>query len=81
MVAKELYNAYTQVDSDDAQKLFLGAYNKSNWVLTRFDNGSYWIDEQWGVHHNYMQVIYVKNVSNLCITMTLGSQWRVVFAN
>ena len=39
MVAKELYNAYTQVDSDDAQKLFLGAYNKSNWVLTRFDNG------------------------------------------
>ncbi len=40
--AKELYNGYhTNVGGN-----FIEAYNNSDWVLTRFDNGAYWIDQQ-----------------------------------
>ena len=41
MVAKEVYNAYTKKASAD----FVEAYNKSNWQLTRFDTGSYFLDQ------------------------------------
>lgn len=42
MVAKEIYHEYTK---DDVKKEFHAAYNNSEWKLTRFDNGSYWIDQ------------------------------------
>ena len=42
MVAKELYHEYTK---KDVTKEFHAAYNNSNWKLTRFDNGAYWIDQ------------------------------------
>ena len=42
MVAKELYHEYTK---KDVTKEFHAAYNNSNWRLTRFDNGAYWIDQ------------------------------------
>jgi len=42
MVAKEIYHEYTK---DSATKEFHSAYNNSNWKLTRFDNGAYWIDQ------------------------------------
>ena len=42
-VAKELYTAY----NDPALfKKFRKAYDNSDWILTRFDNVSYWIDQQ-----------------------------------
>ncbi len=41
-VAKEIYNGYYKPEN----KKFLEAYNNSDWILTRFDNGSYWIDQQ-----------------------------------
>ena len=40
-VAKELYNAYDKNVGGN----FIFAYKKSKWHLTRFDNGSYWIDQ------------------------------------
>ena len=40
-VAKELYVAYTK----EASAEFIKAYNESKWQLTRFDTGSYWIDQ------------------------------------
>ena len=43
-VAKELYNGYN--DAGPQGKKFKTAYNNSDWLLTRFDNGSYWIDQQ-----------------------------------
>ena len=42
MVAKEMYHEYTK---DNVTKEFHSAYNNSNWKLTRFDNGAYWIDQ------------------------------------
>ena len=42
MVAKELYNAHEKNVGGN----FREAYLNSDWVLTRFDNGSYWIDQQ-----------------------------------
>ncbi len=43
MVAKELWNAFND-EPNDAQKKFMGVYKHSEWKLTRFDNGGYWID-------------------------------------
>ena len=40
-VAKELYKAHEGNIGGD----FVYAYQKSKWHLTRFDNGSYWIDQ------------------------------------
>ena len=41
MVAKEVYQAYTKNVGGN----FVEAYMNSKWHLTRFDNGSYWIDQ------------------------------------
>ena len=41
IVAKEVYNAYTKNVGGN----FVEAYMNSKWHLTRFDNGSYWIDQ------------------------------------
>ena len=41
MVAKEVYNAYIKKENTN----FIEAYNKSNWQLTRFDTGSYFLDQ------------------------------------
>ena len=41
MVAKELFNVWIKKEN----KEFLKAYDKSEWQLTRFDTGSYWIDQ------------------------------------
>ena len=40
-VAKELFAEYKKGEN----KAFLEAYKKSKWQLTRFDTGSYWIDQ------------------------------------
>ena len=40
-VAKELMDAYNKGDNKD----FMKAYKESKWQLTRFDTGSYWIDQ------------------------------------
>ena len=40
MVAKEVYNAITKKNPD-----FAKAYIESNWQLTRFDTGSYFLDQ------------------------------------
>ena len=40
MVAKELFTEYGKNNNT-----FLKAYKESTWQLTRFDNGSYWIDQ------------------------------------
>jgi len=46
-VAKELYQGYHDYHGSKAQaEKFLEAYNNSDWILTRFDNGAYWIDQQ-----------------------------------
>ena len=42
MVAKELWN---ECNKKDKSKEFAAAYDNSNWKLTRFDNGAYWIDQ------------------------------------
>ena len=42
MVAKELFTAYKK---ENVTPEFHAAYNNSEWKLTRFDNGSYWIDQ------------------------------------
>jgi len=41
MVAKEIYEAHKKGDN----KRFLEAYQDSKWQLTRFDTGSYWLDQ------------------------------------
>ena len=41
MVAKEVYVEYNKGEN----KNFIEAYNKSKWQLTRFDTGSYWLDQ------------------------------------
>ena len=43
IVAKEVYNAYITVV--DKHKDFKEAYKKSTWQLTRFDTGSYFLDQ------------------------------------
>ena len=40
-VAKELYEGH----KNNINGNFVYAYQKSEWNLTRFDNGSYWIDQ------------------------------------
>jgi hypothetical protein len=40
-VAKEIFEAHKKGNS----KRFLEAYQESKWQLTRFDTGSYWIDQ------------------------------------
>ena len=41
MVAKEIHEAYNKGDN----KEFIKAYEKSEWQLTRFDTGAYWLDQ------------------------------------
>tara|TARA_Y100001963_G_scaffold110631_1_gene152987 strand:+ start:704 stop:1042 length:339 start_codon:yes stop_codon:yes gene_type:complete len=43
MVAKELWIECNK--TKDKSIGFTDAYNNSTWKLTRFDNGSYWIDQ------------------------------------
>ena len=43
MVAKEVFNAYGTKGERDAN--FHSAYTKSTWQLTRFDTGSYFLDQ------------------------------------
>ena len=40
MVAKEVYNAITKKNPE-----FAKAYKEANWQLTRFDTGSYFLDQ------------------------------------
>ncbi len=42
MVAKELYHEYVK---DDRKAPYKAAYDNSEWELTRFDNGAYWISQ------------------------------------
>ena len=44
-VAKELYTVYHKTEETKKYKDFLDAYFKSEWQLTRFDTGAYWIDQ------------------------------------
>ena len=44
-VAKELYTVYNKTEETKEYKAFLDAYFKSEWKLTRFDTGAYWIDQ------------------------------------
>lgn len=45
-VAKEVYNAYIKnVEDKHVNPLFRKAYDNSKWLLTRFDTGSYWLDQ------------------------------------
>ena len=44
-VAKELYTVYHNTEDTKEYKNFLDAYFKSEWQLTRFDTGAYWIDQ------------------------------------
>ena len=44
-VAKELYTVYHKTEETKQYKDFLDAYFKSEWQLTRFDTGAYWIDQ------------------------------------
>ena len=41
MVAKEVFEVFGKGD----QPVFLKAYKESKWQLTRFDTGSYWLDQ------------------------------------
>ena len=41
-VGKELWNA---LNAEQPDKDFVEGYNNSNWKLTRFDTGTYWIDQ------------------------------------
>ena len=41
MVAKEVYEVVNKGDN----KEFIKAYEKSEWQLTRFDTGAYWLDQ------------------------------------
>ena len=41
MVAKEIYEVYNKGDQPE----FIKAYEKSEWQLTRFDTGAYWLDQ------------------------------------
>tara|TARA_R100000426_G_C4820456_1_gene110246 strand:+ start:1218 stop:1544 length:327 start_codon:yes stop_codon:yes gene_type:complete len=40
-VAKEIWDVYMKNDNE-----FIKAYNNSNWQLTRFDNGAYFLDQR-----------------------------------
>ena len=40
MVAKEVFEVFNKGDN----KEFITAYEKSEWQLTRFDTGAYWLD-------------------------------------
>lgn len=44
LVGKELYEACKTSNEKLEPKGFSFAYKESEWTLTRFDNGSYWID-------------------------------------
>ena len=44
-VAKELWNALDYKEETEEIKRFLKAYKECKWQLTRFDTGSYWIDQ------------------------------------
>tara|TARA_Y100000361_G_scaffold44530_1_gene38595 strand:+ start:112 stop:462 length:351 start_codon:yes stop_codon:yes gene_type:complete len=46
MCAKELYNEITNLKdlNKDYAKGLKAAYDNSNWQLTRFDTGAYWLD-------------------------------------
>ena len=41
MVAKEIYEVFNKGESTE----FIAAYEKSEWQLTRFDTGAYWLDQ------------------------------------
>ena len=41
MVAKEIFEVFNKGDN----KEFIKAYEKSEWQLTRFDTGAYWLDQ------------------------------------
>ena len=41
MVAKEVFEVFNKGDN----KEFIKAYEKSEWQLTRFDTGAYWLDQ------------------------------------
>ena len=41
-VGKELWNG---LNAEKPNKDFVNGYNNSNWKLTRFDTGTYWIDQ------------------------------------
>jgi len=41
MVAKEVFEVFGKGDNTE----FLKAYKESKWQLTRFDTGSYWLDQ------------------------------------
>jgi len=41
-VGKELWNG---LNAEQPDKDFVEGYNNSNWKLTRFDTGTYWIDQ------------------------------------
>ena len=42
--AKQIYNILHEVNTSDFQKDVVKHYKKSNWVLTRFDTGAYWLE-------------------------------------
>ena len=44
-VAKEVYDAYQTMDEKLEPKGFSWAYKQSKWQLTRFDTGSYFLDQ------------------------------------
>jgi hypothetical protein len=44
-VAKELHDVYHKKEDTKKYKDYLDAYFKSEWQLTRFDTGAYWIDQ------------------------------------
>ena len=41
MVAKEIFEVFNKGDN----KEFIKAYEQSEWQLTRFDTGAYWLDQ------------------------------------
>ena len=43
--AKEVYEAYQSMDKKLEPKGFSWAYKDSKWQLTRFDTGSYFLDQ------------------------------------
>jgi len=42
--AKQIWNILNSVDITDFNKLAIKHYKESNWVLTRFDTGAYWLE-------------------------------------
>ena len=45
MVAKEVFNADTMASEGVKNQHFSKAYKESNWQLTRFDTGQYFLDQ------------------------------------